>query len=970
MSENRFEIVCGKCAGEILKKQPKEFQKAAAKRLEEIFAKESRAFLADEPGLGKTYTATKVVCDRAREYWVKNGARPCFVIYVAPNKALLLKNSADILDEARSLLQEKDEEKIRLISDYFQSNSLREAMCSNRGLMEKIISQIPNYNNEAKRIADNYQNLSISRKKCDSRLKAALGKKSQTEWSYFKTQYITKYYNIKCGDFQRYSYKYYKYDECEPDRIVTARPLIEEINNSCQEKVIVLLPISAELMLGGPGSKPEKMLLREWAKSNDITAEPKVEFTKDFLRKYQPALIIWDEFHRYCTSFLKKGTNAFFEWEKENECTLKQLFVSATPYRTNISGENSDIVNALYGKATGEPDNIEENIEGMMSLPSFEKDFAPLFCGGTGERCTVGILTDEYDNFNKSPQKDSLFEKELLKRMVRNERTRLQGRLEPHQRKYPPEDLTGEDQDAMKQVLCNTFRQSRSLRRADYPEGAMKWGLSLPWILDFSTVHGTGKDSNKEIEYFKLLDPDGRSPYDDLFVYDDKGAVKGMISSLPRQNIAFYQLCRENVSNRMKQLLWVPPTFPLYKVDKGSIFAEHKDYSKLLVFAEYRYLQKGGALLTSDYVTFMNGAHTPENFPPDLTYADKAECLANKVDIFHTESLADLLTAAKESGLDEVTALAAIASPAVCAQRLGLDAEDVEKAFHAYFKKDGVRQALWKWMYDNHYCKEDDWKKGILRYCAEGNLYAVLEEWLAVIKKEIDKGPTDQIREILGRGGSTVHVQTCKTTKDRADGTARNCSFAEQLTGDITDVGSGQNEDAVMACGQAFSSPFWPMVLFAGRGAQEGMDMHQYCRRIMHLTMPRGAVSFEQRNGRIDRYNSLLVRKRIAEHLAKLAEQSEIDYGPEGKKQLFRRVLATLQAREPKDSPKGQLYPNWCFPSDDSEYHFEQMIPMWDRTEESAFMVSCDEMLRSYRGSMGTNAKDFNDICIDLSTME
>ncbi len=562
----------------------------------------------------------------------------------------------------------------------------------------------------------------------------------------------------------------------------------------------------------------------------------------------------------------------------------------------------------------------------------------------------------------------------LRKRMVRNERTRLQGRLEPHQRKYPPEDLTGENADDMKQVLYNTFRQSRSLQRAGYPEGAMKWGLSLPWILDFSTNRGKISEGNGK--YFDSLTPpkaDAHILSEDLFVYDDNGAVKEMISSLPMQNIAFYQLCRENVSNRMTQLLWAPPTFPLYTVDKSSIFSKQKDYSKLLVFAEYRYLQKGGALLTSDYVTFMNGALTPENFPPDLTYADKAECLANKVDIFHAESLADLLTAAKESGLDEVTALAAIASPAVCAQRLGLDAEDVkkvEKAFHAYFKKDGVRQALWKWMYSNGYREEIDWEKGILRYCAEGNLYAVLEEWLAVIKKEIDKKPTEQICEVLKRGGSTVHVQTRKTTRDRADGTARNCSFAEQLTGDVTDVGSGQNEDAVMACGQAFSSPFWPMVLFAGRGAQEGMDMHQYCRRIMHLTMPRGAVSFEQRNGRIDRYNSLLVRKRIAEHLAKLAEQSEIDYGPEGKKQLFRRVLATLQAREPKDSPKGQLYPNWCFPSDDSEYHFEQMIPMWDRTEESAFMVSCDEMLRSYRGSMGTNAKDFNDICIDLSTME
>ena len=93
----------------------------------------------------------------------------------------------------------------------------------------------------------------------------------------------------------------------------------------------------------------------------------------------------------------------------------------------------------------------------------------------------------------------------------------------------------------------------------------------------------------------------------------------------------------------------------------------------------------------------------------------------------------------------------------------------------------------------------------------------------------------------------------------------RQCSFADRLTGDIGDVGSGDNEEAISACAERFSSPFWPMVMFAGRGAQEGMDFHQYCLKIMHMTIPRGAVSFDQRNGRIDRFRSLLVRRRAAE---------------------------------------------------------------------------------------------------------
>lgn len=62
----------------------------------------------------------------------------------------------------------------------------------------------------------------------------------------------------------------------------------------------------------------------------------------------------------------------------------------------------------------------------------------------------------------------------------------------------------------------------------------------------------------------------------------------------------------------------------------------------------------------------------------------------------------------------------------------------------------------------------------------------------------------------------------------------------------------------------AFNSPFPPFVLTTTSTGQEGLDMHRYCRRLVHWNLPNSPLSLEQREGRIDRYLSLGVRTSIA----------------------------------------------------------------------------------------------------------
>lgn len=147
------------------------------------------------------------------------------------------------------------------------------------------------------------------------------------------------------------------------------------------------------------------------------------------------------------------------------------------------------------------------------------------------------------------------------------------------------------------------------------------------------------------------------------------------------------------------------------------------------------------------------------------------------------------------------------------------------------------------------------------------------------------------------------------------------------------------------------------MILFAGRGAQEGIDMHNYCLRIMHLTLPRGAVSYEQRGGRIDRYRSLLVRRRASEFVENMQTDSTSD--------LIARAFACLEENKHSNNT---LYPNWSIHNPYSKWHFEELMPVWEYTEESCFADTVIEMYRSYRNSLGVN-KSNSDAYIDFSTI-
>lgn len=169
-------------------------------------------------------------------------------------------------------------------------------------------------------------------------------------------------------------------------------------------------------------------------------------------------------------------------------------------------------------------------------------------------------------------------------------------------------------------------------------------------------------------------------------------------------------------------------------------------------------------------------------------------------------------------------------------------------------------------------------REDYFRYCANGNLQAVLEEYCFLC----DQNPVKfifQLYHVLSVRGSKVHLLTADIEaglENQYIGAeeipAVTCSFSERYTADVEDS-QGTNETWQRDIQDAFNSPFWPFVLTTTSVAQEGLDFHQYCRKIMHYTAPHTPMALEQREGRIDRFRGYFQRLRQAERNPKASLQ-------------------------------------------------------------------------------------------------
>ena len=185
------------------------------------------------------------------------------------------------------------------------------------------------------------------------------------------------------------------------------------------------------------------------------------------------------------------------------------------------------------------------------------------------------------------------------------------------------------------------------------------------------------------------------------------------------------------------------------------------------------------------------------------------------------------------------------------------------------------------------------------RACLEGNLEAVLDEHFWMRRQSLptrERGLIGDLHEALSvTVGSfsfhSVHPSGEPRIRVRCHAAV---PFGSTDDDERTTTGAARDEAPPRSdeLRNAFNSPFWPHVLATTSVGQEGLDFHTWCSRILHWDLCSSPLELEQREGRIQRYAGLAVRRRLAGLL-----QDELGAMLSREGSLWERVEVAANAR-------------------------------------------------------------------------
>lgn len=287
----------------------------------------------------------------------------------------------------------------------------------------------------------------------------------------------------------------------------------------------------------------------------------------------------------------------------------------------------------------------------------------------------------------------------------------------------------------------------------------------------------------------------------------------------------------------------------------------------------------------------------------------------------------------------------AIASPAVCAYRLlkriwpeageGRRREiagGIAELFVSLFNK-AESAAVLDLLYGRK--SDDAYYQTVFRYCVEGNLQAVLDEYAHVLAV-----PGAELKQAMADGfidTATLQIDTRESFPDQEKNRARmRTHFAVGYFSAKRDEEHVNRTDNIR---RAFNSPFRPFVLATTSIGQEGLDFHAYCRKVVHWNLPSNPIDLEQREGRVNRYKCLAVRQNIARQYG-----GEFDW-----ERMFERA-----GRE-KKGDFSDLVPFWCLPAEEGRPRIpiERIVPLYPLSRDRQRYQRLIQVLSLYRLTMG-----------------
>jgi len=282
-------------------------------------------------------------------------------------------------------------------------------------------------------------------------------------------------------------------------------------------------------------------------------------------------------------------------------------------------------------------------------------------------------------------------------------------------------------------------------------------------------------------------------------------------------------------------------------------------------------------------------------------------------------------------------ALLSIGSPAVCAYRALQGAYPDEKnplglASKVALSFVGLFNSLSGSAVIRRVAKRTNWY-GILDYCVNGGVQAMLSEYLFMLSASNDApAAVVAIQNALGVNPSTVKLWR---VDQKEENTHLRCHYAVPFGTQKTSDEAGLNR--VVSIRENFNSPFRPFVLTSTSIGQEGLDFHWYCSDVVHWNLPENAIDIEQREGRVNRYQSYVVRRRVVEHYRASLRRDQ------GWSDLF-----SAAALAPN---RTDLVPFWHFP--DGTAKLRRIVPLLPLSRDAHVYAGMLKILSLYRLAFG-----------------
>lgn len=242
---------------------------------------------------------------------------------------------------------------------------------------------------------------------------------------------------------------------------------------------------------------------------------------------------------------------------------------------------------------------------------------------------------------------------------------------------------------------------------------------------------------------------------------------------------------------------------------------------------------------------------------------------------------------------------------------------------------------------------DETYYQNVLKYCVNGNIQSMLDEYMYQLH---DSGgyksafeAAELIHDILKINTGSVDIITPESLENKERKSLRTHYAVSFGTEKGSSLKSGKRQIKVR---ETFNSPFRPFVLTSTSIGQEGLDFHFYCSKIIHWNLPGNPIDLEQREGRIKRYKSLLIRRNVGRKYKSHLQPTDLENN------LWHRIFDYAQMEKQNCDNPCDLIPYWHINGGENA-RIKSLIPIYPFSKDSSKYRYIKNVLANYRLTFG-----------------